>query len=165
MDRIDIALLLLRLVFGVSIALHGLNKFRSGITGTAAWFASIGFRWARRQAITAATTEIVAGILLVLGLLDGPAVAALIALMVVAIATVHWKVGFFIFLPNGGWEYCASIAAVGAALALTGPGRVAVDETIGSGWTSGPWWIVVGVAAALCHLSVCWRPSSTKPSA
>ena len=30
--------------------------------------------------------------------------------MTVAIVVAHWKVGFFIFKPNQGWEYCASIA-------------------------------------------------------
>lgn len=159
MNRTDAALLVLRVPFGASLAWHGLNKVRGGIAGTAGWFASIGFRWPRLQAVLAAGTEIIAGLLLVLGLVTGPASAAMIALMVVAIATVHWKVGYFIFLPNGGWEYCGSIIVVGAVISLMGPGRGSVDEVLGAPWANGAWWILVGVGGAVLHLALTWRPS------
>lgn len=85
----------------------------------------------------------------------------MISLMVVAIVTVHLKVGYFIFLPNGGWEYCAAIACVGAALAIAGPGAISLDRALSWEHASGASWIAVGVVGAVCHLSVCWRPVST----
>ena len=38
--------------------------------------------------------------------------AGVIGIMVVAIVVAHAKVGFFVFLPNQGWEYCATIAII-----------------------------------------------------
>ena len=165
MNRIDVALLVLRIGFGLSLSWHGVNKIRGGIAGTAGWFASIGFRWPHIQAVTAAVTEVTAGVLLALGLLSGAAASAMIALMIVAIVTVHWKVGYFIFLPNGGWEYCAAIAFVGGSLAVAGPGSVSIDSVLDTTWTSGPWWIVPGVVLAVCHLALSWRPAPDTRSA
>ena len=160
MQPVDIALLLLRSVFGIFLAAHGANKIRSGIDGTARWFASIGMRAPALQARTAAAVEIVSGLLLCVGLAVPVASAAVIATMLVAIATVHWRVGFFIFLPNGGWEYCASIAAVAAAVAIGGPGQASLDRLFGwhTGWWGGAVAVGLGVTAAAVHLAVSWRP-------
>ncbi|MGA1361291.1 MAG: DoxX family protein [Ilumatobacteraceae bacterium] len=160
MQPVDLALLVLRLVFGVFLAAHGVNKFRGGIDGAARWFASIGMRAPVLQARTAALTEICAGALLAVGLLVPLASAAVIATMLVAIVTVHWRVGFFIFLPDGGWEYCASIAAVAAAVAFGGPGIASVDHLLGlaTGWWGGALGCGLGVVAAAGHLAVSWRP-------
>ena len=160
MDRFDSALFLLRTVFGLFLAFHGINKVKNGIAGTAGWFASIGMKWPGLQARTAAATEIGAGMMLAVGLATPVACAAIVATMLVAIITVHWRVGFFIFLPNGGWEYCASIIATAAALAISGPGRFSLDHAFG--WElSAPTGLVAvgaGTALAVVHLVVSHRP-------
>ncbi len=160
MNRTDLALLIIRAVFGVFMLLHGVNKIRSGLDGTAGWFGSIGMRRPALQARTAAWTEICAGALFAVGLLTPVAAAAIISVMCVAIITVHLKVGFFIFLPDGGWEYCASIAAVAAAVAVAGPGRASLDELLG--WTTGSvvgaLAVLVGLVATAGHLALSWRP-------
>ncbi len=162
MNRFDVALLLLRSTFGLSMAYHGLNKVRrNGLTGTAGWFASIGMKWPKLQARLAAYSEIVAGLFLALGLLTPLACVAFISLMIVAIVTVHWKVGYFIFLPNGGWEYCASIAVVATAIGLLGPGKYSADEIIQLSDAFGLWVLPVGIALALCHLFLTYRPKPT----
>jgi len=160
MDRIDSALLLLRTVFGLFLAYHGLNKVKSGIAGTTGWFASIGMKWPGVQARTAASTEILAGILLAVGLATPVACAAIVATMLVAIITVHWRVGFFIFLPNGGWEYCASIIVVASAIAVCGPGRASLDRALGweQGWQVGAGSVALGAFLAVVHLAVTYRP-------
>lgn len=164
MNRTDLALLIIRSVFGVFMLLHGVNKIRSGLGGTAGWFGSIGMRRPALQARTAAWTEIGAGALFAAGLLTPLAAAAIISVMCVAIITVHLKVGFFIFLPGGGWEYCASIAAVAAAVAVAGPGSASLDDLLG--WTTGPvvgvLAVAVGLAAAAGHLALFWRPKATQ---
>jgi putative oxidoreductase len=164
--RFDAALFLLRVVFGLSFAYHGYNKFfgKGGLAGTAGWFGSIGMRWPQWQARIAATTELGAGILLAAGLLTPLAAAGLIGVMVVAIVVAHWKVGFFIFLPNQGWEYCASIAVAALAVATLGPGRWSLDHAIGWDWQS---WagaliaLIAGVGGAIVQLAVCYRPPKT----
>lgn len=160
MDKYDLALLLIRAGFGVSMCAHGLNKVFSGngISGTAGWFGSIGMKWPRAQALAAATSEIVAGALLAVGLFTSLACAVIVSLMLVAIVTVHWRVGYFIFLPNGGWEYCASIIVVAAAVAVTGPGAVSLDDAWGLPALHAGATVGVAVFATVCHLALSWRP-------
>lgn len=160
MNRMDIALLLLRLAFGFSMAYHGLNKIRgNGLSGTASWFGSIGMKWPRMQALVAASSEIVSGLLLAIGLLTPLACIAFVSLMLVAIITVHWKVGYFIFLPNGGWEYCASIAVVAVALGLIGPGKYSVDHVVSMSQSWGPWVAPIALSLTMCHLFLSYRPA------
>jgi putative oxidoreductase len=81
--------------------------------------------------------------------------------MVVAIWTVHWKIGFFVFRPDQGWEYCASIAVVAFAVATIGPGRWSLDHAFDitfHGWTGAVIAGVVGVGGALTQLAVSYRP-------
>ena len=67
MNKIDATMAILRISMGTSIAYHGINKAR-GIAGTTSWFSSIGMKWAKQQAVIAASTEIIAGVGLTLGL-------------------------------------------------------------------------------------------------
>ena len=106
MDTIDVGLLIIRSWVGLAILLHGVNHARS-LDGTANWFASIGFRSAKLQAINSAIVEIGAGALLIIGLGTSPAAAGIFATMFVAFWTVHRSNGFFIFRPGEGYEYVA----------------------------------------------------------
>ena len=157
MDKINGALVVLRASVGLSMAYHGLNKARS-FAGTTSWFASIGMKWPKKQAAVAVLAEIVGGIGLACGAATPLTLTAVIALMVVAILTVHRSVGYFIFLPNGGWEYCASIIAVCAALSLTGPGAWSVDNALSMDTSLNHWALPAGIIAAVCHLALSWRP-------
>lgn len=166
MHQPDLALLLLRGVFGVFLAYHGYNKVfgGNGLQGTAGWFGSIGMKWPLWQARAAAATEIGAGLLFAAGLLTPFAAAGIVAVMVVAIWTVHWKVGFFVFRPNQGWEYCASIAVVAFVVGMTGPGEWSLDHALGLHFDG--WWGAViagglGVGGALVQLALCYRPQET----
>ncbi|MFM7872052.1 MAG: DoxX family protein, partial [Actinomycetota bacterium] len=116
-DQFDAGMLVLRACLGLFLAYHGYNKIfgGGGLKGTASWFGGIGFKWPNWQARLAATTEIGAGLLLAVGFLTPLAGAGIIGVMLVAIVVAHWKVGFFVFLPNQGWEYCATIA-IGATV-------------------------------------------------
>ena len=93
MHQPDLALLLLRGVFGVFLAYHGYNKVfgGNGLQGTAGWFGSIGMKWPLWQARAAAATEIGAGLLFAAGLLTPFAAAGIVAVMVVAIPVAGEK--------------------------------------------------------------------------
>jgi putative oxidoreductase len=167
MAQFDLAMLVLRLVFGLFLAYHGYNKFfgPGGLTGTTGWFGAIGMKWPRWQARMAASTETGAGLLLAAGLLTPLAAAGVIGVMTVAIVVAHWKVGFFIFKPNQGWEYCASIMTAAWAIATVGPGRYSLDHAFDIEWTG--WWgsivaAVLGVAGAMAQLSLSYRPPAPK---
>lgn len=163
MDQFNVGLLTLRVVFGLSLAYHGYNKFfgPGGLGGTAKWFGGIGMRWPRWQARLAATTEVGSGVLMAVGFLTPLAAAGMIGVMTVAIAVAHWKVGFFIFKPDQGWEYCASIAATAFVIAMVGPGRWSLDHAAGinwHGWTGALVAGVAGIGGAITQLAVSYRP-------
>ena len=165
MPQFDLGLLVLRVVFGLFFAYHGYNKMfgKGGIKGTVGWFAAIGMKWPGAQARIAAVTEMGAGVLLAAGLLTPLAAAGIIGVMVVAIVVAHWKVGFFVFLPNQGWEYCASIAVAAWAIATVGPGRYSLDHVFGwvgepTAWTGAIVAAMLGVGAAVGQLLVSYRP-------
>jgi putative oxidoreductase len=164
-DRFDVGVLVLRVIFGLFLAYHGLNKDKSGIEGTTGWFRSIGFKWPGVQARLAAATEMGAGVLLAVGLLTPLAASGMIAVMLVAIVVAHWKVGFVIFKPNQGWEYCASIAITAWVIATVGPGRFSLDHAFDIEWSG--WWgsavaAAIGIGGAVAQLLVCYRPAPTE---
>ena len=166
MPQFDLALLLLRVVFGVFLAYHGYNKVfgGGGLAGTAKWFGAIGMKWPLWQARLAATTEMGAGLLFVAGLITPLAGAGVIGLMVVAIVVAHWKVGFFIFKPNQGWEYCASIAVVAFAVSMVGGGRWSLDNALDiefSGWWGAAIAGGLGIGGALGQLALSYRPKAS----
>jgi putative oxidoreductase len=96
----------------------------------------------RRNAIAAGAAELAGGVLLVLGLLTPLAATLIIAVMFVAILTVHAKNGPWV--TDSGWEYNAVLIAAAFALAGAGPGEVSLDDAIGwmpditgTGWALG----------------------------
>ena len=100
-SEFDIVMVVLRVVAGVTLFLHGYNKvFRGGkIDGTAGWFDSLGMKPGRLNAWMAAVTELGSGALLAVGLLTPFAAAGLIGICVVAARTDH-RGSFFMF-KNG----------------------------------------------------------------
>ena len=162
-DSISIALLIMRVTLGGVIAAHGLNKFFGGgkIAGTAYWFDSIGVRPGKINALMAATTEVGVGALLIIGLLTPLACAGLVSLMIVAIVTVHWKNGFFVFNAGQGIEYCLMIAAMGIVLGGLGAGRFSIDH-VAKIWTFRPSIGLavaagLGIGVALLQLAIFFR--------
>ncbi|GAA2598721.1 DoxX family protein [Streptomyces tubercidicus] len=125
----DSGLLLLRLVLGLTMAAHGAQKlFGSfggpGLEGTAQFFTMSGYPAGRTMAVVAGLSETLGGLGLVAGLLTPLAAAAVVGTMINALA-VKWGGGFF--APKGV-EYELLLTAGAAALALTGPGRCAIDR-------------------------------------
>ena len=163
--ELDVATLVLRLALGPMLVLHGLNKVRGGLSGTAGWFESLGLRPGWLHARLAAFTEIGAGVLVTLGLLTGLAAMAFVGLMTVAALTDHRGKGYFIF--KGGAEYVVLVAMAAVVLAVTGPGRWSLDSALGLdlagiGW--GAVALVGGMAAAAALLAAFHRPQQTTRS-
>ena len=167
MSTIDLASLLLRFALGGMIVLHGLNKMKSkaSLAGTGQWFASIGMRQSKKQALAAALTETTSGVLILLGLFTPLACAALISTMIVAIVVSHRSSGFFIFNEGQGWEYCALISVAALALATMGAGKYSVDhafDLFNEGWLPFVLCTTLAIGASTLHLGLFYRPSSTK---
>ncbi|WP_406131011.1 DoxX family membrane protein [Streptomyces sp. NBC_00989] len=162
MSDADVAVLLLvRVVAGLIMIMHGLNHWRGGgrIEGTARWFTGLGLRQGVLQAWASVLTEVGAGVLLVLGLLTPLACAAVISVMLVAGLLAHRPNGFFVF--KDGYEYVLTLAVVALALAVLGPGRWSVDHAAGiglTGWTGGGIALGAAVVATGGLLGTFWRP-------
>ncbi|MEW1825940.1 DoxX family membrane protein [Streptomyces sp. NPDC088196] len=162
MTDADVAVLLLvRLVVGLIMIMHGLNHWRGGgrIEGTARWFTGLGLKQGVLQAWMSVLTEVAAGVLLILGLLTPLACAAVISVMLVAGLLAHRPNGFFVF--KDGYEYVLTLAVVALALAVLGPGRWSVDHAAGidlTSWTGGGIALGAAVVATGGLLGTFWRP-------
>lgn len=159
----DVALLILRLVLGLTLAAHGLNKFFGGgrIPGTAGWFGSIGMKPGKFHATVAACTETAAGLGLAAGLLTPIPAAGFVSLMVVAAWTVHRHNGFFIV--KEGWEYNLVLAVSAVVIAMLGAGTYSLDQLIfGGNWLDGWAGLALsaglGLAGAFGQLLIFYRP-------
>ncbi|GGA47783.1 oxidoreductase [Kroppenstedtia guangzhouensis] len=121
----DEGLLVIRLVFGLSMAAHGAQKLFGwfgghGLKGTGQFFESIGIRPGVVMALLAGLGEFVGGLLWVAGIWMPVACALIAVTMLVAMIKVHVKNGYW--ASSGGIEYNLAIIAVAVGLALTGPG-------------------------------------------
>jgi putative oxidoreductase len=147
----DLAVLVLRLVVGPLFAAHGAQKLfgvlgGGGLEGTAGMFDNIGLRPGWLQARAAGTAELVGGLLIALGLFTPFAAAALIAVMVAAIVTVHAPNG--IWNTNQGYEFNLVLIAAVFALAGIGAGAWSLDNALGFD-LHGPIWAIAALAAGI----------------
>jgi putative oxidoreductase len=125
----DVGLPLLRLVLGLIMAVHGTQKLFGwfdgiGINTTGMFFERAGYPAGETMALIAGLTETFGGLGLVLGLLTPLSAAGVVGVMINAI-TVKWAGAV---LGQTGVEFESLITAAAATLAITGPGRFALDH-------------------------------------
>src|SRR5688572_25929306 len=138
----EIGLLVLRAVLGLTLAAHGAQKLFGwfggyGLKGTGQWLESIGMVPGRVQALLDGLAETGGGVLLALGLLTPIAAGIVVAVMLVAAVTVHSKGGFF--LSKGGYEYTLVLGLAALSLAFTGPGALSLDALFGLPFAGARW--------------------------
>jgi putative oxidoreductase len=148
----DLGLLLLRVAVGGTLVAHGLQKAFGlwggpGLDSFKNTLSDMGYQHAGVLAYLAPGTEIVAGVLLVLGLFTPLAAAAGLAYVINGLAAhvaAQHDAGYIgYFLPNGD-EYLILLTVALAAIVLVGPGRYGFDG--GRGWARRPF---LGSFAAL----------------
>lgn len=166
MRAIDVSLLLIRLIVGLTMVAHGWNHAFGGgrIEGTAGWFESLGLRPGRVHAWMSVLTEVGCGLAFAAGFLTPLAAGGLLGTMVVAGVIEHRTHGFFVF--RNGYEYVLMIAVVLAATAIGGPGRAAVDHAAGFQLSASAGiaaCLAIGFGGAALLLGTCWRPKTTHP--
>ncbi len=121
--------LLIRLVAGGSLAIHG-YPILFGNTQTAAKFlGSVGFGNPLFFAYLVGIVEFVCGVCLALGFLTRLVAVPIIGFLVIAIVTYHWQFGFH--WENRGIEYPLFWAIVVFHFLVRGGGSVSVDALIG----------------------------------
>jgi putative oxidoreductase len=127
--QIDAALLVLRVVLGVTFIMHGGQKlFVYGFDGVTGAFAQMGIPAPGFFGPFVAFVEFFGGIAITLGLLTRLAALGVGATMVVAILTVHVKQGYF---NPGGVEFPLSLLASAIALVIAGAGAYSADAVLG----------------------------------
>jgi putative oxidoreductase len=164
------ALLVARLVFGLGMAAHGLQKLFGwfggfGLAGTGGFLETLGFRPGRLFALAVALCESGGGLLTALGFLDPLGPALMVLVMVVAMLTVHRRNGFFV--SSNGIEVPLLYAAGALMLAAVGPGIYSLDFTLGlQAWdTPAHAWGTVLLAALLGVLVTLLRGKPAAPAA
>jgi len=130
---INIGLLLIRLVIGISFMGHGSQKLFGwfggyGLKGTGGWMESIGIKPGVTMALLAGLAEFFGGLLFALGLLTPLAGVMIAATMVIAIIKVHGPNGFW--STGNGYEYNLILLVTAIAVALAGPGQYALDALL-----------------------------------
>jgi putative oxidoreductase len=178
----DIGLLVLRLSLGFEFFAHGMQKFgrfggtlgsqgqpvegRAAIDAQADFLDFLGYSPAHALSWFLTFTELIAGILLMAGLLVPMAAAAVIGDSINLIFGLSWQGGWFGNEKGPGYEFSVIMLAAAAALCLLGGGRFSLDRLLSS-WVKGrasrwrlervPWGvagIVLGIAVGVFVLVV-----------
>ncbi|MBM7701155.1 DoxX family protein [Kurthia huakuii] len=110
MKQQSIAILVLRVMLGISFLTHGISKFQGGIDQTAAWFDSIGIPGA--MAYIVAVVEIVGGLMMIFGIAVKYVGPAFVVVMLGAIFTVKKDFGFLGNDNGSGYELELVLAVI-----------------------------------------------------
>jgi putative oxidoreductase len=126
----DTGKLILRLALGILILLHGISKLSTGVGGIAGMLTGHGLPGALAYLVYVG--EIVAPVLMIVGIYTRPAAWITVVNMLVAIWLVHLKdIGSL--GKSGGWalELQGMFLFAALALAVLGAGRFSVAGTGG----------------------------------
>ncbi len=165
---LNLGLLLVRVIFGLLMVGHGGQKLFGwlggyGLAGTGGFFESLGFRPGRRFAFAAALSEFIGGWLFALGFLGPVGPALILAVMLVASISVHWRNG--LFASTNGVEVPLLYATAAVGIALIGFGTYSLDSALGVAalWTPGliGLALVAGVLGGIANLLLRKRPPTT----
>ncbi|KEO81981.1 DoxX family protein [Tumebacillus flagellatus] len=121
----NLGLLIVRLVIGLTFAGHGTQKLFGwfggyGLKGTGGWLESIGVKPGVFMAFLAGLGELLGGLLFAAGVWTPVGAALIVLTMLVAIFTVHGKNGYW--STSNGFEYNLALIAIAVGVALIGPG-------------------------------------------
>ena len=134
----DSAITILRLVLGVIFFAHGAQKMLGwfggyGFTGTMSFFTGV-MHIPAVFAFLAIAAEFFGGLGLIFGLLTRVAALGIFFNMIVAVAMVHGRFGFFMNWTGAqkgeGYEYHFLVLAITAFLMIHGAGAASVDRML-----------------------------------
>lgn len=167
----DTGLLVLRIVVGLLLVGHGVQKLfgrfgGGGLNGTAWFFRSVGYRPPRLMAGLAGGTELVGGFALAAGFMTPLAASAVIGTMFNASVAVHRRNG--LWAVDNGYEYPLVIATAAVTLGFTGAGALSLDARLGldgASIQSGLFAVALGLlAGSLALVTRAAAPSAARPA-
>jgi putative oxidoreductase len=123
----DLGKLVLRLTLGILMLLHGIAKISGGIGGIEKMVQSAGMPGFLAYGVYIG--EVVAPILLILGLYARIGGAVIVVNMLFAILLAH-RADVFLIGPAGGWalELQGFFLFTALAVVLMGPGRYSINQ-------------------------------------
>jgi putative oxidoreductase len=129
----NLGLLLIRLVVGLTFMGHGAQKLFGwfggyGPKGTGGWMESIGIKPGILMAVLAGLSELIGGFLFAAGLLTPVGASLILITMVMAIVKVHGQNGYW--ATANGYEYNLMLIAVAVGVALIGAGAYSFDALL-----------------------------------
>lgn len=150
------ALLVLRLVPGLLLIGHGLQKLvparfsppllnANGLRATGAGFEQLGIRPGVPAALLAALSEVLGGFSLAAGLLTPVGTILIGAVMTTAILTAHARNG--IWNRDGGFEFPLTLLALGFVISALGAGSYSINA-----WAHVSNW--AGIHSSLSHVAL-----------
>ena len=166
---LSVGLLILRLVAGLTLAVHGTQKLfgwfgGAGLTRLKQGFEKQGFKPAWLWASLVIIGEVGGGVSLVLGFLTPLGAAGIFGTMFMATFKSHWKNGFIV--SKGGYEYTLMLMAVSVAIGIMGPGSYSLDALFGIALPETLLFGVLAVAALLVDVIglIISRPPAVAPT-
>lgn len=167
-QMLSIGLLVGRVVIGLLMAAHGAQKVFGwfgghGLHRTGEFMVQLGFRPGRVFAAAAGLGEVASGLLVALGLLGPVGPAMMIAVMIVAIVTVHW--GHGVFAMTNGIELPLLYAIAAVVFAAVGYGQYSLDDALGlaNRWPAALTWTVIGLGVLGGFANAALRRRTTSP--
>ena len=132
LDRLQpLALFLMRLSLGCIMTVHGYHKVFGGLHSFAHMVGGMGIpSW---LGYVSAFTELLGGLLLIVGFFTRPAAAAICIDLVVAIWKVHLHNGMTGSLDHPGIELPLAAATLAFALIFFGAGPISMDHVLRGG--------------------------------
>jgi len=132
LDRLQpLALLLMRLSLGCIMTVHGYHKVFGGLQHFAHMVGGMGIpSW---LGYLAAFTELLGGLLLIVGFFTRPASIAICIDLAVAIWKVHLHNGLIGSPDRPGFEFPLAAATLAFALIFFGGGPIALDHVLRGG--------------------------------
>lgn len=133
MITMSVALLILRLVAGLTLAAHGAQRFGwfggSGFTKAVQGMQQLGFKPAWFWTSLMILGEFGGGLSLAFGFLTPLGAAGAVGAMAMAIVKGHWKHGFW--NRDHGLEFPLQLLASSLAIGLVGAGSYSLDALFG----------------------------------
>jgi|SRR5579871_507500 putative oxidoreductase len=166
---VNVALLVLRIVAGLTIAAHGAQKFFGWFEGPGLnrWIQGMqkqGFKPPLLWTALVILGEFGGGLSLAFGFLTALGAAGVFGAMVMAILKQHWPNGFW--NSKRGLEFPLQLLTIAVAIGLAGPGDYSLDHLFGIHLPS-PWlFLILAAVALIVDLVglVISRPSAAAPA-
>ncbi|MED1947704.1 MULTISPECIES: DoxX family protein [Brevibacillus] len=127
-NRFEWSALILRVIAGLTFAIHGVAKFQMGLENVAGFFGTMGLP--AFIAYLVAFLEVVGGIALILGLGTRVFAGALSVVMLGAIFKAKLAAGFLGGEGGAGYELDLALLAMLVSLGISGSTKFALDAIL-----------------------------------